>query len=42
MYAMLAFDERVTIKDRDGGVIGGCRMIGWVDLTDVGMRRWHG
>ena len=39
---MLAFDERVTIKDRDGSVIGRCRMTGWVDQTDPAMRRWHG
>ena len=39
---MLAFDERVTITDRDGGVIGGCRMIGWVEHKEEGFRRWHG
>ena len=39
---MLAFDERVTIKDKDGGLIGGCRMVGWVDQNDPGLRRWHG
>ena len=38
---MLAYDEKVTIKYRDGGVVGGCRMIGWVD-GDAGSRRWHG
>ncbi len=38
---MLAYDEKVTIKYRDGGVVGGCRMIGWVD-GDAGSKRWHG
>ena len=39
---MLAFDEKVTITDKDGGLIGGCRMVGWVDQNDPGLRRWHG
>ncbi len=39
---MLAFDEKVTITDRDGSVIGSCRMVGWVEHKEAGFRRWHG
>ena len=39
---MLAYDENVTIKDSDGNVIGRCRMIGRVTVSDGGLKRWSG
>jgi hypothetical protein len=39
---MLAFDENVTIKDRDGNVIGRCRLLGWVTISDSGLKSWKG
>ena len=39
---MLAYDENITIKDRDGNAVGRCRMLGWVTVTDSGMKSWKG
>ena len=39
---MLAYDENVTIKDRDGNVVGRCHMVGWVTTSDSGMKSWKG
>ena len=39
---MLVYDENITIKDRDGSVIGNCRMLGWVITEDNGLRSWKG
>ncbi len=38
---MWAYDEIVTLLDRDGVEYGRCRMLGWVS-SDDGTRRWHG
>jgi hypothetical protein len=39
---MLAYDENVTIKDRDGNVVGRCHMLGWVTISDSGQKSWKG
>ena len=39
---MLAYDEIVTIKDRDGNVIGRCRMMCLVTLGENGQGSWSG
>ena len=39
---MLAYDEKVTIKDRDGNVLGNCRMVGWVTVSVSGQMNWKG
>ena len=39
---MLAYDEIVRLRDRDGVEFGRCRMLGWVSISDDGMKRWHG
>jgi len=39
---MLEYDEKVTIKDRDGNVLGNCHMFVWVVTSDSGQRSWRG
>lgn len=39
---MFAYDEDVTVRDKDGVHYGRCRMVGWVNVSDDGMKRWHG
>ena len=39
---MWAFDENVTLRDMDGVEYGRCRMLGWVSVSDDGVKRWHG
>jgi hypothetical protein len=39
---MLAYDENVTIEDSGGNVIGKCRMLGWVTISESGMNSWIG
>jgi hypothetical protein len=39
---MLAYNENVTIKDRDGNVVGRCRMVGWVTISGSGLKSWKG
>jgi hypothetical protein len=39
---MLAYDEIVTIKDRDSNLIGKCRMIWGVTLEENGGGSWMG
>jgi hypothetical protein len=39
---MLVYDENITIKDRDGNVIGRCCMLGWVTVSEGGLKSWKG
>ena len=39
---MLAYDEIVTIRDSHDQVIGRCRMLGWVSISDSGLKSWTG
>ena len=39
---MLAYDEIVTIRDSYGNVIEMCRMLGWVTISDSGLKSWMG
>jgi hypothetical protein len=39
---MLSYDEKVTIKNRDGKVLGESRMRAWVNLGENGQKSWWG